>query len=106
MNTRFRRYELRLPGALGDGQSVPEEFIAAALVELGRKLQPVPSAAATLYGGWQAEGHVHRGEWTRVFIDVPDVPESRQFFVDFKERLKARFRQIDIRLTSHPIDVL
>ncbi|HZU35225.1 MAG TPA: hypothetical protein VFA18_04935 [Gemmataceae bacterium] len=42
----------------------------------------------------------------RVFVDAPDVTESRQFFVEFKERLKACFRQLDLWVTSYPVDVL
>ncbi|HEV3340810.1 MAG TPA: hypothetical protein VG125_10655 [Pirellulales bacterium] len=42
----------------------------------------------------------------RVFIDTPDVPECREFFVDFKERLKARFRQLDIWLVTYLIEAL
>jgi hypothetical protein len=42
----------------------------------------------------------------RLFVDVPDVPQNRQFFVDFKERLKARFRQLDIWITTHPLEIL
>jgi len=41
-----------------------------------------------------------------VFIDVPDSPETRQFFVDFKETLKTSLQQIDIWMTTHPIEVL
>ena len=36
-------------------------------------------------------------------MDVPDLPASRQFFLQFKERAKARFRQID-DLDDHPRD--
>ena len=32
--------------------------------------------------------------------------ENREFFRQFKERLKARFRQIDIWMTTHTIDVV
>ena len=42
----------------------------------------------------------------RAFVDVPDVPENREFFVEFKERLKARFQQLDIWLTTYPIEVI
>jgi len=38
----------------------------------------------------------------RNFVDVPDTTETRPFFQEFKERLKTRFRQIDIWMTSHP----
>jgi len=42
----------------------------------------------------------------RVFVDVPDVPDSRLFFVEYKERLKARFEQLDIWMTTYLIEVL
>jgi hypothetical protein len=42
----------------------------------------------------------------RVFVDVPDVPENRAFFMEFKERAKAQFKQIDIWMTTYPVEVL
>ena len=42
----------------------------------------------------------------RVIIDVDDSPDNREFFGQFKERLKARFKQIDIRMTTHIINVV
>jgi hypothetical protein len=41
-----------------------------------------------------------------VFVDAPDVEETRQFFVDFKEILKAQLQQLDIWMTTYPIEVL
>jgi hypothetical protein len=37
---------------------------------------------------------------------LPDTTETQQFFREFKERLKVRFRQIDIWETSHTIDII
>jgi hypothetical protein len=54
---------------------------------------------------WQQQGQLFRDELVRAFVDVPDSAEVRQFFAEFKERLKVRFGQIDIWLTSLPIDV-
>ena len=42
----------------------------------------------------------------RMFVDVPDLAENLQFFREFKERVKARFQQIDIWVTTYPIEVL
>ncbi len=42
----------------------------------------------------------------RVFVDVPDTPESREFFASFKDRVKSRFKQIDIWMTTYRIEVL
>jgi len=41
-----------------------------------------------------------------VFVDTLDVAESRAFFTEFKERMKERFQQIDIWMTTYPIEVL
>jgi len=40
------------------------------------------------------------------FADVEDGPENRKFFRDYKERLKSRFRQLDIWMTTYLIDVI
>lgn len=42
----------------------------------------------------------------RVCVDVADRPENRAFFVELKERLKDRFKQIDIGMTTHLIEVV
>jgi hypothetical protein len=39
-------------------------------------------------------------------VDVPDAPEHRQFFKQFKRQLKERFQQLDVWITSHPVDVI
>jgi hypothetical protein len=39
-------------------------------------------------------------------VDVSDDPEHREFFLDFKERMKVRFQQIDLWLTTYLIEVL
>jgi hypothetical protein len=39
-------------------------------------------------------------------VDVADEPECRRFFLEYKERLKARFQQLDIWLTTYLIEVL
>jgi hypothetical protein len=49
---------------------------------------------------------VFRDDLIRVFFDASDVPSSRDFFVDYKEQLKARFQQLDIWMTTYPIEVL
>lgn len=57
-------------------------------------------------GLWRHEELVFRDDLIRVFVDAPDVPESREFFREFKERAKLRFRQLDIWLTTYPVEVL
>jgi hypothetical protein len=57
-------------------------------------------------GRWRHEEEVFSDDLMRVIIDVEDLPEHRQFFGVFKERLKVRFRQIEIYVTTHLIDVI
>jgi hypothetical protein len=45
-------------------------------------------------------GQVYNDKLIRVFVDVPDTPENRAFFLSFKERLKSRFKQLDIWMTT------
>jgi hypothetical protein len=42
----------------------------------------------------------------RVFVDVEDTVEHRQFFVLLKACLKNRFQQKDTWLTTYPIEIV
>ena len=57
-------------------------------------------------GQWQQQGEIYHDELVRVFADMENTAENRQFFLEFKERLKARFQQVDLWLTSYPINLL
>jgi hypothetical protein len=65
----------------------------------------VSSETQIIRGLWEQSGRVYRDELTRIFVDVTDAPEVREFFQEFKETLKARFQQLDIWMTSYPIEV-
>ncbi len=41
----------------------------------------------------------------RVFVDVEDTVQNRDFFPQFRERIRNRFRQVSIWVTSHPIEL-
>jgi hypothetical protein len=60
----------------------------------------------TIRGHWRHEGQSYRDDLIRVFVDVADVPENREYFVACKERLKARFQQLDIWMTTYLIEVI
>jgi len=42
----------------------------------------------------------------RFFVEVPDALEHRMFFTEYKERLKVRFDQLEVWITSHSMDVI
>jgi len=105
MSISGRRFELLLPLRFNDGQPVPDGLIAGTLVELRSKFGAVSSETQTIEGQWQHAGQVYRDELMRVFVDVEDTQENRDFFRELRERIRTRFGQISIWMTSHPIDI-
>jgi hypothetical protein len=106
MIASFRRFEIFLPRRFNDGQQVPDDLIADALLELEERLGAVSCESQTIRGLWRYDEQLFRDDLVRVFVDAPDIQESRQFFLEFKQRAKATFRQIDIWMITYPIEVL
>jgi hypothetical protein len=106
MSRSLRRYEILLPRRFNDGTAVPDNLIADTMLELEVKFGSMSSESQVIHGHWQHLGESFRDELVRVFLDVEDTPEYRQFFVEYKETLKGRFRQIEIWVTTHVIEAL
>jgi hypothetical protein len=106
MSKVFRRFEILLPLRFNDGRPVPDELIADTLLELRQQFGAVSCETQTIRGTWTFEAEVFRDDLVRVYVDADDAPESRDFFVRYKERLKARFQQLDIWMATYPIEVL
>lgn len=104
MSSLQRRYEILLPLRFNDGEPVPDDLIAETLLELEQEFGSVSSESQIIRGRWENEGQTYRDELVRVFVDVPDRQKNRKFFGKFKERLKQRFRQLEIRLTTYLIE--
>ena len=102
----LRRYEIFLPQQFNDGQPVPPQLVANTLLELRRRFGAVSCETQAIEVAWEHEGELYRDALIRVFVDVPDVPANREFFRQLKERLKTEFRQIEIWMTTYPIDVV
>ena len=106
MSRMVRRFEALPPLRFNDGTPVPDDLVAETLVELENRFGAVSCETQTIRGHWRYEGQPFRDDLIRVFVDVPDAPESRAFFVDYKERLKSRFQQLEIWMTTYLIEVL
>jgi hypothetical protein len=106
MSDTFRRFEILLPLRFNDGKAVPNELIAITLFELEQRFGAVSSETQTIQGLWQHQGQTYRDDLTRVFVDAPDSPEALEFFKQFKETLKQRFQQLDIWMTTYPVQVI
>ena len=81
-------------------------MIVTTLDEIEERFGPLSLESQEIHGVWQHEGKTYRDKQVRVFIDVPDLPENRQFFAGFKECLKDRFQQIDIWITTHTLEIV
>jgi hypothetical protein len=97
---------LLLPTSFNDGSMVPDELMGQTIREIRKQCGAVSAETQRIEGQWEYKGTVIRDPNIRVFVDVPDTPENRQFFVEFKERLKERFQQIDIWMTTYPLEVI
>ncbi len=104
--SKWRRYEILLPRKFNDGQAVPDALISETLRELEQQFGAVSWETQVIQGAWQHRGARYEDELFRVFVDVEERPEHRAFFVQFKTRLKSRFRQLEVWVTTHPIEAL
>ncbi len=102
----LRRYEILVPLLFNDGSPVPEALLAQTFTELRERFGAASWETQTVRGAWEFQSVVYEDNLTRFFVDVPDLPEHREFFRAFKENLKVRFNQLDIWVTSYPLDVI
>lgn len=106
MSTACRRFEILLPLRFNDGRPVPDELIADVLLELRERFGAVSCETQPIRGLWQQQEQVFRDDLIRVFVDVSDVPANREYFVGFKETVRTKFQQMDIWLTTYPVEVI
>lgn len=68
--------------------------------------------------GWTHDTTVKTGQWidddgkkfsdngTVLYCDFDDTKENRQFLIEYKEVLKKRFKQKEIYITIHDVEVI
>lgn len=106
MVRRFRRFEILLPLVHNDGRPVPPPLIDATLGELREQSGAVSSETQTIRGDWRFGEHVYEDKMMRVFVDVEDTPDNFAYFANLKPTLRQRFEQLDLYMTTYPIEVL
>jgi hypothetical protein len=102
----WRRYEILLPLRFNDGTRVPKALLAQTIQELEDRFGAVSCETQIIQGRWRGGGAAYRDELMRAWVDAEQTPDVHAFFASFKERVKARFRQLDIWLSSHSIEVI
>jgi hypothetical protein len=106
MPDAYRRYEMLLPLRFNDGTPIPPALVAATVRELKDRFGAASAETQTIRGLWERADGTDADDLKRVFIDVPDTADNREFFRAFKRRLAERFRQDDVWMTTHPVEVV
>ena len=102
----FERYEILLPLKYNDGTAVEPEKFQETRRELVGRFGAFTMDAPPISGLWVSGGREYQDELIRFVVDAEATPDTDEFFRDFKERLKERFRQVEIWITAHPIRLL
>ena len=102
----FERYEILLPLKYNDGSLVEPEKFQETRRELVAQFGALTMDAPPVSGLWISGGREYRDELIRFVVDAEATPDTDAFFRDFKERLKDRFRQVEIWITAYPIRLL
>jgi hypothetical protein len=106
LSSSYQRYEILLPRKFNDGRLVPTDLISQTTLELRQQFRALSTETQRIVGIREHDHRVYQDDLMRIFLDVPDTLANPQFFVAFKRRLRRRFRQLDIWLTAHAIEVL
>lgn len=104
---RYWRYEVLLPVRYNDGTPVERQKFEQAIHELFERFGGVTFDFGPMTGYWLAPtGQLFEEEMVRLAVDVPDTPKNRDFFVQWKETLKERFRQAEIWMVAISLEVI
>jgi hypothetical protein len=104
--TRLRRFEVFLPLRFNDGQPVPEALGAEVFLDLRERFGATSCETQVIRGVWRRGEALFRDDLTRMFVDVPDTRENMEFFTQYKERLKERFQQVEIWITTYLVEAV
>ena len=101
----YRRYEILLPIRYNDGALVETERLDLVLEELSERFGGLTFHLEQLRGVWLHQNQRFEESNVRLVVDVEDSPETSDFFVQYQQSLKERFRQIDIWIVSYDIRI-
>jgi len=102
---RIKRYEILLPLNYNDGTLVEPAKFDQTAEELCERFGGITEDTLRITGTWKYGGTRYRDELLRIRIDSDD-PQTTAFLREHKETWKKRFRQIDIWITAHEIEII
>ena len=100
------RHEILLPLKYNDGTEVEAEKFQETRRELVAQFGALTMDPPSVSGLWISGEQEYQDELIRFVIDTQASPQTEEFFQEFKERLKERFRQIEVWITASPIRLI
>jgi hypothetical protein len=103
-----RRYEVLLPARYNDGRDIMEECMACfpqTLAEVLDQFGALSYMPQAIQGSWTSDGVRYDDELFKLTVDVSDTEQSRAFIAQMKRNLLSRFDQLEIYVTSFPVEV-
>jgi hypothetical protein len=105
-----RRYEILLPAEFNDGRLVADRCprcLPESLAEAANVFGAFTFRPETAQGTWTApDQRRYRDRLSALSVDVDDTPDHEEWINHFKSHLLARYEQLEIYVTSHPIEVI
>jgi hypothetical protein len=96
-----------LPLKYNDGGNVEPEKLLQTKQDLVQRFGALTVDPYPVQGLWTYEGTSYQDALLRYIVDVEeDTTTVQAFFGEFKEILKARFRQLDVWIVAYPIRVV
>jgi hypothetical protein len=105
MKSKWRRYEVLLPHRFNDGRPVPNALLAEAANEIVDQFQAASFEKMKVEGRWRSGEKLYRDVLAKVFVDVPDTLQNRQWMKKFKARWKKNLKQVEIWMISYRIEL-
>ena len=101
------RYEILLPLKYHDGGVVEPEKLLQTKQDLVERFGALTVDPYPVQGLWTHQGSSYQDALLRYIVDVQeDSAAAQEFFGEFKEILKSRFRQLDVWIVAYPIRVV
>jgi hypothetical protein len=104
-SSEWRRFEVLLPLQFNDGQDVPREWLAEAVLEIVGRGGAASYETQRLEGHWRHAGKMYRDNLVRLVVDMPESPENRLWMKWFKDRWQSRLEQVELWMVSHRIEI-
>jgi hypothetical protein len=103
-----RRYEILLPAKFNDGRLVADacpRCVPDSLSEVIETFGAVTFRPEVAMGSWTFGGRRYDDTLSVLSVDVDDTVEHRSWIAHLKSHLLERFEQLELYVTSYPIEV-